>query len=118
MKIPLGLAVCGHAAAGLLWSAGASAAPMALPVRVEAAPAAHYLAKCHVRSFKSANGLYANTYYIDSHGPFRDTIPSPNAQCVFAKTSGPGRVILHILKNGDHSAASDAPGRWVRLEVW
>ncbi len=89
-----------------------------LPVSVEAAPGAAYLAKCHIRTFKNAEGLFANTYVIDTKGPFHDTIPSPNAQCVFGKVKGQGPVTLHIRKAGDHAATSTAAGRWVRLDVW
>jgi hypothetical protein len=92
--------------------------PVGIPVWVEAAPGTAYIAKCHIRSFKGPLGLYTNTYYIDSKGPFKDRIPSPNAQCVFTKKAGEGPATLHIQKNGDHAATADAAGRWVRLNVW
>ncbi len=95
----------------------AQAAP-GLPVRVEAEKGTSYLAKCHVRSFKGPDGLYGNTYTIDSRGPFHDVIPSVNAQCLVSKVKGEGPVVLHIVKGGDHAVRVDAPGTWVRLNVW
>jgi hypothetical protein len=97
----------------------ASAAPVpGLDVRVDAPKGVSYLAKCHVRTFKGPDGVYANTYVIESQGAFHDVIPSPNAQCVFSKVKGDGPVVLHIAKSGDHMVRVDTPGKWVRLNVW
>ena len=87
-------------------------------VWVEAAPATLYVAKCHVRTYRGVLGVYANTYYIQSQGMFRDQIPSPSAQCVFGKVKGPGPVTLHLWNGADHSATVLDPGRWRRVEVW
>jgi len=92
--------------------------PVGMPVRVDAEPGAAYLAKCHIRTFMTPDRVYANTYYIDSHGPFHDRIPSPNAQCIFGKVKGPGPVTLHIYKGGDHALRVDRPNQWLRLLVW
>ena len=101
-----------------LIAAHAPPQPVGIPVWVDAAPGVAYAAKCHIRTFKGPLGLFANTYYIDTKGPFRDRIPSPNAQCVFGKIKGDGPATLHILKNGDHAATVTVPGKWVRMEVW
>jgi hypothetical protein len=109
------------AAVFILVSAGAyaGAAPSpGLDVRVDAGKGVSYFAKCHVRTFRGPDGVFANTYVIDSKGAFHDVIPSPNAQCVFSKVKGDGPVVLHIAKGGDHMARVDAPGKWVRLNVW
>lgn len=92
--------------------------PAGLQVWIDAAPKTAYVAKCRIRTFKGPLGLYNNTYYIDSQGPFRDHIPSPNAQCVFGKVRGDGPVTLHIDKNGDHAATVNEPGKWMRVQVW
>jgi hypothetical protein len=92
--------------------------PPSLPIWVEAGPKTAYFAKCHIRTFRDPYGVYGNTFYLDRKGPLRDRIPSPNAQCVMAKTRGPGLVTLHIFKDGDHAVTVDEPNRWMRLNVW
>lgn len=92
--------------------------PAGIPVWVDAAPGVAYAAKCHIRSFKDPLNQLENTYTINTKGPFRDRIPSPNAQCVFGKVRGEGPATLHILKNGDHTATVTTPGKWVRMAVW
>lgn len=97
-----------------------------LPVWVEAEPRTRYYAKCHIRTFKDPDGRdasgelqgFANTYVIDTAGPFRDRLPSPNAQCLLTKISGKGDVVIHIFKAGDHSVRTQKPMTWVRLNVW
>jgi hypothetical protein len=99
--------------------------PVGVPVQVEADPKAVYYAKCHIRTFHAPNSDvnfgtqgFVNTYVIDSHGPFFDRIPSPNAQCVFGKLKGPGPVTLHLFKNGDHAVTVTTLNTWMRLNVW
>lgn len=102
------------------------AAPGALPVSVEAGPKTRYYAKCHISTFKFTSAKnafgtvegFANTYVIDTSGPFADRIPSTNAQCVIAKISGDGDVVLHLRKDGDHSVRTSGALKWVRLNVW
>ncbi len=92
--------------------------PMGMPVTVQAAPGTAYAVKCHVRSYKTKEGVLANTFTIINKGPFKDMIPSPNAQCQIWKTGGPGAVTVHIFKTGDHAASTDAVGKPVSLQVW
>ncbi len=108
-----------------LWAAPKGPQPVGIQVWVQADPKTAYYAKCHIRTFHAPVGEgnfgaqgFVNTYVIDTHGLFRDRIPSPNAQCVFAKVKGPGPVTLHIFKNGDHTVTVDDPNRWMRLNVW
>jgi len=120
------LAGCGRDAPEAGPTTAGAHAQTQLPVWVEAAPATQYYARCHIRTFKDPSGRnafgelqgFANTYVIDTSGPFRDLLPSPNAQCLFAKIKGVGDVVLHIQKKGDHTARARKPMTWVRLNVW
>jgi hypothetical protein len=96
----------------------AAALPTGLPLTIQAAPDAAYAVKCHVRTYKDPDGGLANTYTLVRKGPFQDAIPSPNAQCQLWKTGGPGPVILHIAKAGDHAATATDVGKPVSLQVW
>jgi hypothetical protein len=92
--------------------------PIGMPVTVQAASATSYAVKCHVRTYKTKAGVLANTFTIINKGPYKDEIPSPNAQCQLWKTAGPGVVTLHILKGGDHAATVADVGKPVPLQVW
>jgi hypothetical protein len=107
------LALVGGAA---LRATGAPQVP-GLPLTVDAAPGAAYVVKCHVRTYTTPEGGIANTYALDRKGPFKDAIPSVNAQCQLWKTAGPGPVTLHIFKAGDHSATADI-GKPASVQVW
>jgi hypothetical protein len=96
----------------------AAAMPAGLPLKIQAAPAAAYVVKCHVRTFTTLEGGLANTYGLDRKGPFKDAIPSVNAQCQLWKTGGPGPVTLHIFKAGDHAVTAANVGPPVYLQVW
>jgi hypothetical protein len=87
-------------------------------VTIQAAPAATYSVKCHVRTYTTPQGVIANTYTVVSKGPYQDVIPSVNAQCQLWKTGGPGPVTLHIVKNGDHAVTAAGVGPAVSLQVW
>ncbi len=95
----------------------AAAMPAGLPLTVQAAPGAAYIVKCHVRTYTTTEGGIANTYALDRKGPFKDVIPSVNAQCQLWKTAGPGPVTLHIFKAGDHAATADV-GKPASVQVW
>ena len=75
------------------------------------------MVKCHVRTYTTPEGGIANTYALDRKGPFKDTIPSVNAQCQLWKTAGPGPVTLHIFKAGDHAAVAEI-GKPASVQVW
>jgi len=71
-----------------------------------------------VRTYTTKEGAIANTYTVVNKGPFRDVIPSSNAQCQFWKTGGAGPVTLHIAKGGDHAVTATDVGKPVSLQVW
>ena len=92
--------------------------PVGMPLSVEAAAGTSYAVKCHVRSYKTREGVLANTFSIVNKGPYKDAVPSPNAQCQLWKTGGPGAVTLHIFKGGDHAASASEVNKPVPLQVW
>ncbi len=99
--------------------------PASLPVWVVADPKTVYYAKCHIRTFHApASELnfgtygFVNTYVIDTHGPFHDRIPSPDAHCLFGKVKGEGPATLHIFKDGDHAVTVTKINQWMQLTVW
>ncbi len=94
-----------------------TAALAGLPLTIQAAPSAAYIVKCHVRTYTTPEGGVANTFALDRKGPFKDVIPSVNAQCQLWKTAGSGPVTLHIFKAGDHAAVADT-GKPAFLQVW
>ena len=95
----------------------AAAVSPGLPLTIQAATGAAYVVKCHVRTYTTPEGGIANTYALDRKGPFKDTIPSVNAQCQLWKTAGPGPVTLHIFKAGDHAAVAEI-GKPASVQVW
>jgi len=101
-----------------LAASAASAQTAGLPLTIQAAPATTYSVKCHVRTYNTPQGGIANTFTVVNKGPYRDVIPSVNAQCQLWKTGGPGPVTLHIVKNGDHAVTAANIGPPVSLQVW
>ena len=105
-------------AALCLLATSASAQTVGLPMTIQAAPGTPWAVKCHVRTYTTKEGGIANTYTVVNKGPFRDMIPSVNAQCQFWKTGGTGPVTLHIVKGGDHAVTATDPAKSVFLQVW
>jgi len=106
------------AALALAMAATPALAQATLPLTVQTAPGTPWAIKCHVRTYTTKEGAIANTYTVVNKGPFRDVIPSSNAQCQFWKTGGAGPVTLHIAKGGDHAVTATDVGKPVSLQVW
>ena len=92
--------------------------PVGMLLTLDAGAGTAYAVKCHVRTYKTREGVLANTYTIVNKGPYKDAVPSPNAQCQLWKTGGPGPVTLHIYKAGDHAVTAAEVGKPVPLQVW
>ena len=93
-------ALTGLAAFALIAGAAVSQTTGELVLKIAAAPATHYQMLCHVRTYKTAEGVLANQYGVDKSGPYSDTLPSPNAQCQIKIITGPAPVTVSLSKPG------------------
>ena len=71
-----------------------------LELTIAAPKDTHYQMLCQVRTYQVAPGQYANRYGVDTSGPYKDTILSPNADCNAEIVSGPGPVTITLTKPG------------------
>lgn len=77
-----------------------------LALAIEAAKDTHYQMLCQVRAYATGPGQYANRYGVDTSGPFKDTILSPNADCTAELVSGAGPVKITLTKPGTTTSAT------------
>jgi hypothetical protein len=82
-----------------------------LDLVIEAPKDTHYQMLCQVRTYQVAPGQYANRYGVDTTGPYKDTILSPNADCNAEIVTGPAPVKITLSKPGTTTSATiDTPG--------
>ena len=119
---PLVLAACEPPGAGNPKTP--TAAPPAGPhldLKIEAAKDAHYQMLCQVRTYSTGPGQYANRYGVDTTGPYKDTILSPNADCNAELVTGTAPVKITLSKPGTTTSATietAGPAGKVKLVVF
>ncbi len=93
-------ALTGLAAFALIAGAAVSQTTGQLTLKIAASPATHYQMLCHVRTYRSPQGVLVNRYGVDKSGPYSDTVPAPNAQCHIKIVGGAGPLTVSLSKPG------------------
>lgn len=117
MRVARVLCATALLAAGLSGPAMAAPSYDGLPYRIAAERGASYQMTCKFRAIRVYGQLRGNQYRILEKGPSRGNLPSDNARCVLVKLSGPGEVVLTIVKQTPRVARAVQPNQPVKLTV-